>query len=958
MNINMPKGLETKLVLGIILIDLLFASLAIFFLVNGRNHYQDNFKLTGQNLVNLLEQSIRDKARLIDDAVVRVERELDRQMISGGIDADRLEQILDSEQKQLPEVDAIRITNDAGETRWGKGLTPSISTSYADREFFKSHQEHAKSDLIITEPIIGKISGKWILAFTRCYHTADGKFAGVISAAVPVDTFYKLLSQVDFGRTGTVVLRYTNMGLIARFPTISGEAGQPGNRKVSNEFAEIIESGVPHATFHTTRTPDSVERTYSFSRVSGYPFTLAVGLVDEEYLAPWRTQAILVGTLLGVFFLVTSTLAWMAVRHLRERSAMEKAQVEDLTRRRILIEQSRDGIVVIDHHGKVWEANRRFAEMLGYTAEEVQQLYIWDWDARWTRDQILIMLDQIDVSGDHFETRHRRKDGTAFDVEISSNGAEYAGHKMVFCVCRDITERKQAEDAVRLSEARFREIFEESPIGIAFLGKQRDIFLTNQRYRDFLGYSEAEIIELGPVGLLHPDDWAASVALSTKLRNNEIPSFHMEQRYIRKDKTVVWSDTWITVLRDQDGRLIHTIGWVQDITERKRVEFENKSLQTKLLQSQKMEAIGTLAGGIAHDFNNILGAVLGYAEIAKDESPEGSEVARNLDKVMEAGHRAASLVKQILTFSRQADSERIPLLPACQVREAIKLIRPILPSTITIKQQIDADTKPILADPTQIHQIVMNLCTNAFHAMEQTGGVLNINLKDCELSKQDLQQQPEVQPGSFVVLSVGDSGPGIAPEIWGKIFDPFFTTKEVGKGTGMGLAIAHGIITSYGGFITCKSQPGKGTLFQVFFPSLEQDVTPINKPVEIVPLGKECILFIDDEEMLADLGKGILERLGYEVTIRTNSLEALTTFQNQPDRFDVVITDQTMPGMTGLDLAKRMLQIRPNLPIILCTGYSTLITEEQAKHCGIKGFIMKPMTKKDIATLLRKVLDD
>jgi len=252
----------------------------------------------------------------------------------------------------------------------------------------------------------------------------------------------------------------------------------------------------------------------------------------------------------------------------------------------------------------------------------------------------------------------------------------------------------------------------------------------------------------------------------------------------------------------------------------------------------------------------------------------------------------------------------------------------------------------------------MNLCTNASHAMEQTGGTLGIILEDRELSRENLQYQPEVQPGTFVMVSVSDTGTGIEPEILDKIFDPYFTTKEVGKGTGMGLAIVHGIVASYGGFVTCESKRGKGTVFKIFFPAIEEQTVPEVKPMDMTPSGTERILFIDDEVMLADLGKAMLERLGYDVTIKTSSLEALAIFQDQPERFDAVITDQTMSDLTGMDLARQILQIRPDIPIILCTGYSTLISEEQAKAQGVKGFAMKPLSKNEIAGLLRKVLDE
>lgn len=288
---------------------------------------------------------------------------------------------------------------------------------------------------------------------------------------------------------------------------------------------------------------------------------------------------------------------------------------------------------------------------------------------------------------------------------------------------------------------------------------------------------------------------------------------------------------------------------------RKQTEEETKALQSQLLQAQKMEAIGTLAGGIAHDFNNILGAIFGYTEIAIDCIPSEFIATQHLAKVLKASERAATLVKQILAFSRQSNIERIPLKPVQIVNEAVKLLRPSLPSTITIHLKIDTDTNSILADPTQFHQILMNLCTNAFHAMEQTGGTLEITLKDRKLSLVDLLRQPEIQPGPFLLLSVCDTGPGIPSEIRNKIFDPYFTTKEAGKGTGMGLAITQGIVTSYGGFVTCESEIGKGTVFEIFFPAINQKIiSDEGKPVKVAPLGTEHILLVDDEVMLADLG--------------------------------------------------------------------------------------------------------
>jgi len=517
-----------------------------------------------------------------------------------------------------------------------------------------------------------------------------------------------------------------------------------------------------------------------------------------------------------------------------------------------------------------------------------------------------------------------------------------------------IVQRKQANEALRKSEAQYRRIVQTALEGIWGMDATMRTTFVNPHLAAMLGYAPEEMLGRPIDDFVWQEDLADHF-LQVRDRQHGKNSRY-ERRLRHKEGHIVWTQVSATAVQDSAGRFAGSFCMFTDITERKQAEEERKRLQVQLLQAQKMEAIGTLAGGIAHDFNNILGAVLGYAEMARDDSPQGSTVARNLDKVLEAGNRAASLIKQILAFSRQDGSERLAIDPARIVKEVVNFLRPSLPSTIAINRHLTA-TRPVLADPTQIHQMLMNLCTNAFHAMEQTGGVLEITLSGRELTATDVGQRPEIQAGDFVEISVSDTGPGISTEIQARIFDPYFTTKGVGQGTGLGLSIVHGIVAEHGGFIICESEPGHGATFRVFLPAINGEVLPEATPPEPISMGRECILLVDDEEMLVEMGKTMLERLGYEVITRTSSFEALTAFQNEPDRFDAVITDQTMPGMTGLELARRILQIRPNLPIILCTGYSNLVNEAKAKANGIKGFAMKPLNRKEVATLLKSVLN-
>jgi CheY-like chemotaxis protein/two-component sensor histidine kinase len=370
-----------------------------------------------------------------------------------------------------------------------------------------------------------------------------------------------------------------------------------------------------------------------------------------------------------------------------------------------------------------------------------------------------------------------------------------------------------------------------------------------------------------------------------------------------------------------------------------------------------MEAIGTLAGGIAHDFNNILAAMVGYADLALDDAPEGTVARSNLEQVLIAGSRAKELVRQILTFSRKTGQEQKPMEIAPIVKEALKMLRSSIPTTIEIRQNIQADSSVIMANPTEIHQILVNLCTNAAHAMGENGGLLEVSLTDVVIEPAIVTDFGTLQEGSYLKLSVKDTGCGMDREVMGRIFEPFFTTKTVEKGTGMGLSVVHGIIESYGGLITVDSKPGKGTTFNIFFPRIENSIVQPSEPSEIVHGQGELILLVDDEKPVVDMMTQMLERLGYTVVAETSSTDALKTFQAEPDKFDLVITDYAMPNMTGKQLAKELVSIRPDIPIILCTGFSEDIDSEEARSVGIKEFVTKPIARENIALIIRNVLD-
>jgi nitrogen-specific signal transduction histidine kinase/CheY-like chemotaxis protein len=389
----------------------------------------------------------------------------------------------------------------------------------------------------------------------------------------------------------------------------------------------------------------------------------------------------------------------------------------------------------------------------------------------------------------------------------------------------------------------------------------------------------------------------------------------------------------------------------EDITHQKRLEAQ-------LRQAQKMEAIGTLAGGIAHDFNNILAAILGYTQLVDLDIEEGTKTKANLKEVLKSIQRARDLVKQILTFSRKADMERKPLRIGPIVKEALKLLRASLPASIEIHHEIEQDVGIVEADPTQIHQIMMNLCTNAAHAIGTKGGLLEVDLSNVNINGHGEASIEGLDPGVYLKLSVRDTGHGMDPDIMERIFEPYFTTKEKETGTGLGLATTHGIVKGHQGAITVESESGKGCVFNVYLPIIETEIEPEVEDTSPMAMGDEKILYVDDEPILTEMGKKMLERLGYRVTVRSSSIEALELFRSKPHHFDLVITDMTMPYMTGEKLAHECMKIRSNIPVILCSGFSEMMDERRAKDIGISAFLMKPIIMEELAKTIRKTLKE
>jgi len=656
-----------------------------------------------------------------------------------------------------------------------------------------------------------------------------------------------------------------------------------------------------------------------------------------SFLRDHKELSIFIGAVFAI--LVIALFFSIYVLFLKRKTEQQLKASED--KYRTLIEGTSDAVISIDPDRIIRSWNQGASDMFGYHKTEIVGSHISRLIPLDKLDENYGIIDKVFSENDHlgFRTVNMTQEGKRITVEITLNrqsnqsGETYG----ISAFIRNITDRMEAESALQESEEKFSSAFHNAPVLMAISEIESSTLLeVNDAFLTATGYEPKDLIgkTVQQIGLIPEDEYAEL----QELYNREGRVHNRELTLIKKDKTRLECLYSGEILNMGDSSKVLAIA--TDLTERKKLERD-------LLQAQKMEAIGTLAGGIAHDFNNILAAIIGYTELSLQACPPDAEMIEDLREVLEASNRAKGLVQQILTFSRQGESEKVLIQPASLIKENLKMLRPSLPATIKIEQYIDSDTGTILIDPTHINQIVLNLCTNAYHAMEEHGGTLGVILDTRDIDGRD-----------FIHLAISDTGSGIDPIVQKRIFEPYFTTKETGKGTGMGLSIVHGLVTSYQGFLTVESELGKGTCIHLYLPIIDQHDEEKEQPVSDDPTGSERILLVDDEEILVNMGKIMLTRLGYNVTIVTSSLAALELFNEIPREFDLVITDQTMPNMTGVELAEKLLIIRPDIPIILCTGFSSIVSENEAKKIGIKEFALKPLSKKHLSVLIRKALDD
>jgi PAS domain S-box-containing protein len=612
-----------------------------------------------------------------------------------------------------------------------------------------------------------------------------------------------------------------------------------------------------------------------------------------------------------------------------------------------------------DGTGKFLRWNRNFEVVSGYSGAEIARMHPLDFFSGADKPLIARKIAEVFERGESsVEAAFVRRNGAAAPYFFTGRRVAFEGQMCLVGVGIDVTDRRRAEQRLARSELNYRELVEHANSIILRWNSEGRVTFINEFGQRFFGYSAEEIVGRHVMETIVPPTESGGRDLTRLMEEICAAPETFEQNVnenMRRNGERVWIAWTNRLVRDDHGRVVELLSVGSDITERRRAEQKIRDMEDQVRQAQKMEAIGLLAGGVAHDFNNILAAILGNAQLALADTADDHPARESLEEISRASVRAASLVQQILAFSRHQPQERRVIELGSTLEEAEGFLRATIPPIVELNFSVDAAV-PVLADATQVYQVIANLCTNAWHALEGRRGRIDVKLEAVTLDSEAARGISGLQPGRFACLSVADDGKGMDQATLARIFEPFFTTKEAGKGTGLGLSVVHGIMQSHQGAITVVSEPGRGTTFRLYFPAAAAHAQPAPEPAPAPQEGRgEHVLYLDDEEPLVFLATRMLERLGYRISGFTRAADALHSFRQAPAQFDLAVTDMNMPGASGVEFAAELLRVRPDLPIVLCSGHVTDELRELARKAGIRDVLYKPSTMHEFGEAIHRL---
>jgi len=958
------------LVVAVLLVNLVIAAIGIQSLRYSRERTVEQVRNTTASLAALLEQNIADSARRIDLALLNIVDEFEHRLQMGALNDEVAESILLKPNARLPEVDAFRASDAMGRVLWGKGARQAGSASYADRPFFAVHKADPGQRLIVTEPILGRVSKIWVLAFSRSYRNPDGSFAGVVNAAVPVSHFFELLAKPQLGPHGSAVIRHENHALLSRFPAVEGPGGETGDKRVSPEFAAVLASGVDHDNFHTRNTPDGFERTYAFRRISGMPYVLNVGMAPEDYFDVWHEERRNVVLFLTVFFLLSVVAAWLLLRLWRQKMADARALAESDSRFRTYVEAAPEGIFVADAGGRYLDVNPAACELVGYSREELLGMSIRD----------LAPLDQVqehEGKFDEFRAAHMfdaelrllRKDGRMIDTVLRTITLD-DGRVMGFC--SDVTERRQSQLALAESENRFRRISaltsdliyscvrgDDGIFRVEWLGGQAE---------HVFGYTRDEVLQRGcwrPFVL--PEDLPLFAAAITALQPGQ--SSDTVMRIAHRDGSIRYVQS---VARVEEGSGAHhrLYGALREITElvsyRQHLEKLVAERTEQLSQAKEAAESANVAksaflANMSHEIRTPLNAITGMTHLLRRSGMSATQTAR-LEKIEQAGGHLLEIINAVLDLSK-IEAGKFVLeetdvhLGALLGNVASMLHERAEAKHLRILLEVESPSCRLKGDATRLQQALLNYATNAVKFTDAGHVTLRTRIAS------------ESESHALLRFEVEDTGIGISPDVVSRLFSAFeqadnSTTRQYG-GTGLGLAITRKLAELMGGEAGVESQPGMGSNF--WFTArlkkaggLEDTTERLAEDSAEAMLKERCagrrILLVDDEIINREVVLELLAEIGLEIRVAENGEEAVAEARSAA--FDLILMDMQMPRMDGLEATRqiRQLPFGATVPIIAMTANAFADDRMRCFEAGMNDFIAKPMKPDDLFAIILKHL--